>query len=164
MDAPTSSYQSSYEQVTASTLYFRPVLPEDLAHVYALETASYPPDEAATLEKLQLRIQEAPDFFLVACTVGPTQEESVCGYVCGTCTASSTLTHETMSRHDPEGGLLCVHSVCVEEGRRRQGMASRMLRAYLQMVGATSPHVHAVHLICKEGMVRGSGWGPSATH
>jgi hypothetical protein len=32
-------------------------------HAFALEVASYPPDEAATLQKLQFRAEEAPNYF-----------------------------------------------------------------------------------------------------
>jgi hypothetical protein len=46
-------------------------------------------------------------------------------YVCGTCSSAATLTHESMSRHEPEGRLLCIHSVCVAEARRRKGVATR---------------------------------------
>ena len=33
------------------------------------------------------------------------------GYICGTLSAAEKLTHESMSRHDPEGDMLCMHSV-----------------------------------------------------
>jgi hypothetical protein len=46
-------------------------------------------------------------------------------YVCGTCSSSSSLTHESMSTHEPDGRLLCIHSVAVQQQHRRQGIASR---------------------------------------
>jgi hypothetical protein len=39
---------------------------EDLDALYALESSSYPPDEAATMEKLKMRIENCPDMFLIA--------------------------------------------------------------------------------------------------
>jgi len=84
----------------------------------------------------------AGDLFLAA--VKPVKGKDVLvGYVCGTLTSSPGLTHESMARHDLDGTLLCVHSVCVDEGCRRSGIAKRMLAAYLLFVQQTSPQVPA---------------------
>ena len=87
-------------------IFFRPPCLEDLPALLALETASYPPDEAATREKLAMRIEDAADVFMVAMRPA---DSAIVGFVCGTCTAAAGLTHESMSTHDPEGQLLCVH-------------------------------------------------------
>lgn len=39
-----------------------------------------------------------------------------------------------MSTHNPEGSTLCIHSVCVDEGFRRRGVALRSLIAYVDFV------------------------------
>lgn len=54
--------------------------------------------------------------------------DEIVGYTCGTCCKGNTLTHETMSEHDPEGTTLCVHSVCVRGDKQRQGIALKMLK------------------------------------
>ena len=41
----------------------------------------------------------------------PGARELIVGYVCGTLTATDSLTHECMQNHNPEGNLLCIHSV-----------------------------------------------------
>ena len=51
----------------------------DLDTAYAIESASYPADEAATREKLQLRIELAGDYFYGYCMLLP----------CSLCVASS---------------------------------------------------------------------------
>lgn len=78
---------------------------------------------------IQMRIEQAENAFFVA--IRP-DDGAIVGFTCGTQTASSVLTHESMSTHDPEGTLLCIHSVVIEEGRRRKGVATKMLRAYLR--------------------------------
>lgn len=50
-------------------------------------------------------------------------------------------------------GLLAIHSVCVDAAHRRQGVASRLLRAYLAYVQGTTPQLREVRLICKEQLV-----------
>ena len=91
----------------------------------------------------QMRIEQAADVFLVA--MRPDDPSgAVVGFVCGTRTAAPALTHASMSTHDPEGPLLCVHSVVVDPGLRRKGLARKMLRAYLRldvpMARPCSPH------------------------
>lgn len=49
-----------------------------------------------------------------------------------------------MGRHEPGGGLLAIHSVCVAAEQRRRGVASRLLRAYQGYVAATTPGLREV--------------------
>jgi GNAT superfamily N-acetyltransferase len=83
----------------------------------------------------------------------------VIGYVCGTRAGSSQLTHESMAQHHPDGPLLCLHSVCVAAEHRRKGVASAMLREYLQQqkqiiaVTEAAARVRAIALICKENLI-----------
>lgn len=44
--------------------------------------------------------------------------------------------------------------MCVEESQRRKGIATRMLRAYLPYVNATTPELEKVALLCKDNLVR----------
>ncbi|GLC71902.1 hypothetical protein PLESTF_001179100 [Pleodorina starrii] len=80
-------------------------------------------------------------------------DPEVVGYVCGTCTNAGRLTHDSMATHDPEGSLLCIHSVVVEAALRRKGLATRLLRAYVLYVQATTPNLRAVRLICKQDLI-----------
>jgi predicted GNAT family N-acyltransferase len=43
--------------------------------------------------------------------------------------------------------------VCVSKKHRRQGIASRMVQAYVTMVQHTLPRIQALRLICKEDLV-----------
>lgn len=127
-----------------------------------MESASYPEDEAATYEKLKYRIEHASNVFMAALQPGSSaseaegtepQPDQLVGFVCGTQTSAGKLTHESMSTHDPEGSLLCIHSVVVAHALRRQGIATRMLKAYLQYIQATTPSLQGVRLLCKEDLV-----------
>lgn len=63
--------------------------------------------------------------------------------------------------------LLAIHSVCVDAAHRRRGVASRLLRAYLSYVQASTPGLREARLICKDQLVplySGAGFqmvGPS---
>lgn len=76
------------------------------------------------------------------------------GYCCGTLSTSDGLTHESMDVHEDEGRLLCIHSVCVAEGHRRQGIALKLLRTYATFVQQSRPDLVEIRLICKEPLVR----------
>ncbi|KIY97945.1 putative N-acetyltransferase [Monoraphidium neglectum] len=154
----------AYSALGQGSIFFRGAELDDLSAIYALEAASYPEDEAATRDKLHYRISHAPEAFLVAVSssgggsgeggaASAAQEDEIIGYVCGTCSSAATLTHESMSRHEPEGRLLCIHSVCVAEARRRKGVATRLLRTYLSYVAASLPQLEEVRLLCKQQMV-----------
>ena len=123
-----------------------------LDRAYAIEISSYPEDEAATREKLDLRIRKAPEFFYGAFRVGSSEADSLVGFVCGTLVSSETLTEEAMAKHDPDGTTLCIHSIVVEESLRRRGLATWMLQEYLQRM-ASETKTERVLLICKENLV-----------
>jgi len=117
-----------------------------------------PADEAATREKLDYRINHAGDLFMGAVASMGDEEghvkDSIIGYICGTLANSSELTHESMSKHEPGGRTLCIHSVCVESASRRQGLATRMLRAYPSFVREHQPQIDEIRLICKAYLVQ----------
>eukprot|EP00750_Incisomonas_marina_P005518 INCI13986.1.p1 GENE.INCI13986.1~~INCI13986.1.p1 ORF type:complete len:426 (-),score=74.93 INCI13986.1:3-1280(-) len=139
-----------------------------ISAIAALETSSYPPDEAATPEKLFYRATHAGDVFrVVVNSAAPTssttaataeadavhstaQQQEVLGFVCGTLTKERTLTHESMDVHVPDGSSLCIHSVVTHPKVRRQGVATWMLRTYLTQLPAK---IDLVLLMCKKPLI-----------
>lgn len=108
-------------------LTFRQPASEDVPKCFEIESASYPEDEAATLESLHNRQSNAGYYFQCAILDG-----KIVGFVCAT--RCSLFEEESMSTHDPEGKLLAIHSVVVQEEYRRKGIASAMLRHYVEKV------------------------------
>ncbi|KAI8472845.1 MAG: acyl-CoA N-acyltransferase [Monoraphidium minutum] len=166
---------SAYSAVPAGALFFRGPAIGDLDEIYAIEAASYPEDEAATREKLEYRIRNAPEVFLVCISSGgdasgssggggdaaggangagrAAAQDEIVGYACGTCSGAAALTHESMSTHQPGGRLLCIHSVAIAAPHRRRGVASRLLAAYVQYAAAGAPGLEEARLLCKEDLV-----------
>ena len=58
-----------------------------------------------------------------------------------------------MSTHDPDGQLLCIHSVCVAEEHRGKGHGSKLMTAYINYVQSTRPDLKSIRLLCKEYLV-----------
>lgn len=122
-----------------SRLSYRSPTPRDISRCFAIESASYPADEAASLEGLQYRQQHAGDYFQLCVMIGEnnsdssttdsTAVETIVGFICST--RCNEFTEESMSTHDPTGKLLAIHSVVVEEPYRKQGIAKAMLQHYV---------------------------------
>jgi len=133
-----------HEYNILDSISFRPVSAEDIPDCYKIETASYPEDEAASLENLNYRQKFAADYFW--CATLPTDVVSefnvehdarngadvVVGFICST--RCSQFEEESMSTHDPSGSILAIHSVVVQSAYRRQGIASAMMQNYLKQM------------------------------
>lgn len=123
------------------------------------KAAGYPAEEAASRERLAYRIGQAPGLFLCAIRSGGGAEGDCCcgdrlvGFCCGTAAPAGPLSEESMARHDPGGSTACLHSVCVDAAERRHGVASAMLRAYLNYIQMAHPELQEARLLCKPPLV-----------
>ncbi|ETN09904.1 hypothetical protein PPTG_11476 [Phytophthora nicotianae INRA-310] len=127
---------------------------DDIRRVAAMEVASYPADEAATESGIRFRQKNAGSFFWVAYLSTDAQEsETLVGFVNGTLTARDELDDESMSRHDPHGSLLCIHSVVVDQAFRRRGLAVKILKRYVDIILDSQPQVKRIMLISKAHLV-----------
>lgn len=96
----------------------------------------------------------ASDLFLVAMSSSGVQSSDILvGYACGTLTAANKLTEKSMQEHEPTGHTLCLHSVCVAPEHQRSGIATKLVKAYLQYVKQTCPQIESVQLICKGNLI-----------
>ncbi|OEU22974.1 hypothetical protein FRACYDRAFT_178942 [Fragilariopsis cylindrus CCMP1102] len=114
-------------------LNFRSATSDDIPHCFEIESASYPSDEAATLESLTNRQKYAGEYFILCTTTTTTtitKAKQILGFICGT--RCNEFTEESMSEHDKDGRLLAIHSVVIDEQYRRKGIASKMLKRYVQ--------------------------------
>ncbi|GAA99831.1 uncharacterized protein L969DRAFT_14525 [Mixia osmundae IAM 14324] len=102
----------------------------DVEAALAIEHEGFPPDEAATLDKLKQRQALAPELFIGAYD----DAHTLSGFVCCTLTSSETLTHDSMSQHDSGAPFVAIHSVVVRKTHRRQGIAVGLLKELLQRV------------------------------
>lgn len=112
---------------------FRPVTIDDIPLCHEIEAASYPEDEAASLENLKYRRKFAGDYFWCAALTLPDEKgATIVGFICAT--RCNEFNEESMATHDPIGSILAIHSVVVDSRYRRQGIASAMMQNYLNQV------------------------------
>ncbi|CAG8556418.1 10293_t:CDS:2 [Acaulospora morrowiae] len=133
----------------SNSLTFKYVSESDVERAFELESQGYPPEEAATLEKLLYRQKHAPELFLGAylpisstllhTSSSPQSSQLILiGFIVSTLTISPSLTDESMSHHDPSGKTVCIHSVCVDKNYRRRGVALALLKEYIKRLEKNS--------------------------
>ncbi|GAC96697.1 potential polyamine N-acetyl transferase [Pseudozyma hubeiensis SY62] len=127
-------------------LIFDYVRPEEVRAAHALEVEGYPPEDAASYERLLSRQTAAPHLFLGAfvpmpppkvagpLSVSGQPRRRIVGFITGT--AAPALTLRSMSTHDTseDARIVCIHSVCVAPEMQRKGLATRMLENYISRV------------------------------
>ncbi|CCM04359.1 uncharacterized protein FIBRA_06531 [Fibroporia radiculosa] len=113
-----------------TSIHFDLLKEDELEAAHAIELASYPADEAASLDVFRYRQSRAPELFLAAYTLEDSGRTLI-GYVCATLSPAKTLTHESMSTHVPGSSSVCIHSICVSPECRRQGVALSLLNEYI---------------------------------
>lgn len=119
--------QSSSTEDVIALISYRTPLPQEISSCHNIEAESYPADEAASLESLEYRLENAPSYFQCAIL-----NDSIIGFICST--RCDSFQEESMSSHVPTGIYLAIHSVVVEESYRRKGVATAMLTQYLETV------------------------------
>lgn len=131
-------------------LVFAAVTLADLEKADALEREGYPADEAASRERISFRLSTAGEHFKGLWSAS----NELVGFINGTRSASTTLTHCAMAGHDIEGKNLCIHSVVVSPKWQRRGLGQAMLARYLaaEREQASTTGVVQVTLICKENL------------
>lgn len=87
--------------------------------------------------------------------------DELVGFVCGTLSTSEHLEESTMSEHDPRGSSLCIHSVVVSPDLRGHGLATWMVKRFVQRVAVTEPSVQRFLLLAhaeKRGLYERCGF------
>ena len=111
-----------------SRISYRRPTPEDVQDCYTIEVASFPSDEAESIDRLEFRQAHAHEYFLCAFL----DDTHMIGFIMATrCTEFSK---QSMSTHVPAGRFLAIHSVAVKGDFSRRGIASAMLKEYLRTV------------------------------
>lgn len=127
----------------------RPVEARDVERCAAIEAACFPPEEAASPERVAQRAREFRSGFLVAELDG-----EVYGMVNGGASDAPDLADEDFKAligHEPGGAHLVIFSVAVHPSLQGRGLSTPLLRAYLERADAEGRTLTL--LLCKEHLV-----------
>eukprot|EP01095_Lingulamoeba_sp_RSL-Kostka_P006296 TRINITY_DN1973_c0_g1_i1.p1 TRINITY_DN1973_c0_g1~~TRINITY_DN1973_c0_g1_i1.p1 ORF type:complete len:170 (+),score=38.72 TRINITY_DN1973_c0_g1_i1:83-592(+) len=119
-----------------------------LDSIYSLETSAFPEDEAASLESLKNRINQAGNLFY---GIKKKETDELIGYICSTLSDKETLEHDSMLFHIENGNLLCIHSVVIKEEYQRRGLATKMMTLYVEQMKSIES-ITKIQLLCKDNL------------
>jgi ribosomal protein S18 acetylase RimI-like enzyme len=125
---------------------FRNAVPADAARCYEIEISAYEGDEAATLEKIALRIGEYPQGFLVLEVDG-----AIVGFINSGCAENVEMSDEDFKQligHDPDAENVVIMSVVVDPAFQGQGHSSRLMREFIARMERMGKKT--IHLMCRD--------------
>lgn len=129
-----------------ATPHIRPAAPADAPRCHAIELAAYEGDEAATLEKIALRIAGYPQGFLVLELDG-----RVVGFINSGCAHEVAMADESFKElvgHDPLAPNVVIMSVAVDPAHQGRGWASLLMRRFVEDMRREGKA--AIHLMCRQ--------------
>jgi ribosomal protein S18 acetylase RimI-like enzyme len=125
---------------------FRAAAPADVPRCFQIETSAYEGDEAATREKIAIRIGRYPQGFLIMELDG-----EIVGFINGGCAHDVVMSDEAFKElvgHDPDAPNVVIMSVVIDPAHQGKGYASPMMRAFVERMRALGKRT--IHLMCKE--------------
>lgn len=125
---------------------FRNAVFSDIKRCYQIESSAYEGDEAATEEKIAIRIQQYPQGFLVL-----ELEGRVVGFINSGCVYDVVMSDENFKElvgHDPDAPNVVVMSVVVDPAYQGRGLASLLMRTFVDRMRERGKKT--IHLMCKE--------------
>ena len=129
-----------------STPTFRTAAPADVSRCFQIETSAYEGDEAATREKIALRIDRYPQGFLIM-----ELEGEIIGFINGGCAYDVVMSDEAFKElvgHDPQAPNVVIMSVVIDPAHQGKGYASLMMRTFIERMRAMGKRT--IHLMCKD--------------
>jgi ribosomal protein S18 acetylase RimI-like enzyme len=126
---------------------FRIVHPsiDDLNLIFALESICFPPDEAAAISSIRLRIEQANPYFIVL----KSKDNDIIGFVNATLSCYEDIHHESMTTHHQDGHFLVIHSVSIHPNYRRKGYGKLLLEKYILEISNFRHEVYEILLLSK---------------
>lgn len=118
---------------------------DDADACFLIETSAYEGDEAATLAKIQRRIHDYPQGFLILEVDG-----EIIGFInSGSCYRLDMASEgfKELKGHDPLGPLNVVMSVVIHPAHQSQGWAAILMRNYIERMKRQGKQ--SIHLMCK---------------
>ncbi|MDM9649437.1 GNAT family N-acetyltransferase [Rhizobium sp. S163] len=125
---------------------FRRPTPSDAARCFEIETSAYEGDEAATLEKIENRITQFPEGFLIL-----EAEGKIVGFINSGCAYEVVMSDEAFKElvgHDPAAPNAVIMSVVVAPAEQGKGYSKLLMQRFIDEMRAARKET--IHLMCKD--------------
>lgn len=126
-------------------LIFRQAKMADVDRCFAIETAAYEGDEAATHEKIATRIHQYPEGFLCL-----EFDNHLIGFINAGCAWDVVMSDEEFKElvgHDAAAPNVIIMSVVLDPAYQGKGYSSLMMRQFVAMMKERGKKT--IHLMCK---------------
>lgn len=127
----------------------RNALPQDIARCIELESTAYSGNEAASPERVERRIVDYSQGFLLL-----ERDGEVVGFVNSACTSEVNLADEALkdlADHDADAPHVVILSVVVDPALQGEGLARLMLNAFVGRMVEMGKE--SIHLMCEDSLV-----------
>lgn len=133
------------EAIDTTGLFVCALRGDDAREVAALEHLVFPAEFATPYEVFKERLLLAPEYSI---GVREAATNRLVAFISGALTSSNRLDKRSLSVHDADGELFCIHSICTHPSFRRRGIAKMLFNLLLQRVQDINPRVQQISLIC----------------
>lgn len=124
----------------------RQVKLNDVDRCFEIESAAYPADEAATLEKIRKRAEQYPEGFIVL-----ELEQNIIGFINSGCADQVVMSDENFKAlvgHSSDASNIVIMSVVIDPHFQGLGYSSQLIKAFIQVT--KDLHKKEIHLMCKD--------------
>ncbi len=125
---------------------FRRPIPDDAERCFEIETSAYEGDEAATLDKIEKRIAQYPEGFLILDIGG-----KIAGFINSGCAFDVVMSDEEFKElvgHDPAAPNVVIMSVVVNPAEQGKGYSKLLMQRFIQQMRGMGKET--IHLMCKD--------------
>jgi len=125
---------------------FRHAVPGDAARCHEIESAAYEGDEAATFARIEKRIADYPEGFLVM-----EREGRTVGFINSGCAWNVVMSDESFKElvgHDSAAPNVVIMSVVIDPAYQGRGWARPMMRTFVERMRQAGKK--RIHLMCKQ--------------
>jgi len=125
---------------------FRRPIPDDAEQCFEIETSAYEGDEAATLERIEKRIAQYPEGFLILDIGG-----KIAGFINSGCAFDVVMSDEEFKElvgHDPAAPNVVIMSVVVDPAEQGKGYSKLLMQRFIQQMRGMGKET--IHLMCKD--------------
>ena len=132
-----------------SSPLFRNAVPADAPRCFQIESSAYEGDEAATFEKIALRIDQYPTGFLIMEIDGETV-----GFINSGCAHDVVMSDDAFKElvgHDPAAPNVVIMSVVLDPAYQGKGLSTLLMQTFVAQMRALGKET--IHLMCKERYV-----------
>lgn len=129
-----------------TTPTFHQATPSDTDRCYEIETGAYEGDEAATREKIAIRIAQYPQGFLVM-----KLEDKIIGFINSGCAHQVVMSDESFKElvgHEADAPNVVIMSVVIDPAYQGKGYASLMMATFVSRMRQLGKAT--IHLMCKD--------------